>query len=132
MNTPETVTPQYTHIIDDEDFDPALDKLANIGKKQEGTMSFSDIYSRLLVMDSLVVEIKPSQIASLRKGLSDAKWKMNDKLKAEGQEPDDRRISFKRINETKDVLRVEISFQDNGINLVIIDSDMLDTDKKET
>jgi len=118
-----TETPEYTHIIDDDD-DPALDNLAKIGKKQEGTMSFSDIYSRLLVMDALIVEIRPEQMVSLRKGLSDAKWKMNEKLKAEGQEPDDRRISYKRINETKDVLRVEISFQDNGINLVIIDSDI--------
>jgi hypothetical protein len=112
----EKVEPQYTHIIDDDEeliagFNP-------FGNKPEGNISFHNLYSKLIANSSLIVEIKPSQIVALRKGLSDAKWKMNERLREEGQQPDERRIQFERVEETKNTLKIKISFQDSGITLI--------------
>ena len=114
MNT--TVQPEYTHIIDEDeellaDFNP-------FGKKVEGNVSFSVLYSKLIAHGSLFVEIKPSQIVALRKGISDAKYKMNEKLRADGMDIDERRIQYERVEETKDTLKVKVSFQDSGITLL--------------
>ena len=111
-NTEQT----YTHVIDDED--DIIENFHPFGKKVDGNVSFSTLYSKLITANSLFVEIRPDQIASLRRGLSDAKYKMNEKLRAEGLDPDDRRIQYERVEETKNSIKVKISFQDNGITLL--------------
>lgn len=111
-NTEQT----YTHVIDDED--DVIENFHPFGKKVDGNVSFSTLYSKLITAGNLFVEIRPDQIASLRRGLSDAKYKMNEKLKAEGLDPDDRRIQYERIEETRNSIKVKISFQDNGITLL--------------
>lgn len=125
MNTTEQ--PEYTHIIDDED-DELIKDFHPFGKKVDGNMSFASLYSKLMVSDSLYVEIRPDQIVGLRKGLSDAKYKMNEKLKAEGLDIDERRIQYERVEETKDKIKVKISFQDNGITLLSL---TIDNSEKE-
>jgi len=111
-NTEQT----YTHVIDDED--DVIENFHPFGKKIDGNISFSTLYSKLIASGSMYVEIKPEQITTLRRGLSDAKYKMNEKLKAEGLDPDERRIQYERIEETKNSVKVKISFQDNGITLL--------------
>lgn len=113
---------QYTHIIDDDPEDELIQGFSPIGTKPEGNISFHNLYSKLIANGNLIVEIKPEQIVSLRKGLSDAKWKMNEKLKAEGIEPDERRISYERLEETKTSLRVKVTIQESGITLISLGS----------
>lgn len=107
----------YTHVIDDVD-EELLADFNPFGKKVEGNVSFAVLYSKLIAHGNLFVEIKPSQIVSLRKGISDAKYKMNEKLRAENLDIDERRIQYERVEETKNSIKVKISFQDNGITLL--------------
>lgn len=121
-NTEQT----YTHVIDDED--DVIENFHPFGKKIDGNISFSTLYSKLIASGSMYVEIKPEQITTLRRGLSDAKYKMNEKLKAEGLDPDERRIQYERIEETKNSIKVKVSFQDNGITLLSLTT--LDNEKE--
>lgn len=121
-NTEQT----YTHVIDDED--DVIENFHPFGKKIDGNISFSTLYSKLIASGSMYVEIKPEQITTLRRGLSDAKYKMNEKLKAAGLDPDERRIQYERIEETKNSIKVKVSFQDNGITLLSLTT--LDNEKE--
>lgn len=126
MNTTEQ--PEYTHIIDDEDDDELIKDFTPFGKKVDGNVSFATLYSKLIAHGSIFVEIRPDQIAGLRKGLSEAKYRTNEKIKLEGLDIDERRIQYERVEETKDKIKVKISFADNGITLLSL---TIDNSEKE-
>lgn len=72
------------------------------------TLSFYEIYEKLLANEELILTIPLEQEESLRKGLASAKIKTNKKLAAQNLDTEDRTLMFKKISEDLNLCITEL------------------------
>lgn len=88
--------------IDDLDLSSLDDEPSN------PTLSFYEIYDKLLANEELILTIPLEQEEALRKGLASAKIKTNKKLAAQNLDTEDRTLMFKKISEDLNLCITEL------------------------